>query len=217
MEIANQSYSWLASSPRLGASSISGANLFPEEYQCLPMERYVDAHMLTHSGRTLSTSTWRNTLERQERSGSFRADMLERIDGFRGLTENWDGQGAIAISEEVIENSIRLGSLLSRLPTIEVSPNPNGTVSFYFDLPDSCVELELGRTRYRATSMTRDQEMVASGVSGDVSDLIRMGAVAYVARGSRQSDSATPRAARMAASLHFCSNWREDLGLGEAA
>lgn len=62
---------------------------------------------------------------------------------------NWDGYGAVPIGDETKKNA--LGALkyletLTRAP--EITPNPNGTLSFEWETSRGFGQLEIGRTRY---------------------------------------------------------------------
>lgn len=62
---------------------------------------------------------------------------------------NWDGYGASPISTEAKENALRaIKSLLPVAPTPEISPNPNGTLSFEWETEEGRAHMEIGRTLY---------------------------------------------------------------------
>jgi hypothetical protein len=62
---------------------------------------------------------------------------------------NWDGDGALPISTEASGNAlIALRVLETVVPAPEISPNPNGTVSFEWETDAGVGHLEIGRTRY---------------------------------------------------------------------
>jgi hypothetical protein len=62
---------------------------------------------------------------------------------------NWDGYGALPISVEAKRNAIgAIESILAVAPTPEISPNPNGTLSFEWGTGEGTAHMEIGRTRY---------------------------------------------------------------------
>jgi hypothetical protein len=77
------------------------------------------------------------------------------------LRENWDGYGAAAISEQTRDNALRFVSLIEAaphgLPAPEISPKPNGTISFEWETPRVEAYLEIGNTRYSGF-VTTDQQ-----------------------------------------------------------
>jgi len=62
---------------------------------------------------------------------------------------NWDGDGALAISNETRTNALAaLGILETVVSAPEITPNPNGTLSFEWETDAGVSCLEIGRTRY---------------------------------------------------------------------
>jgi len=67
------------------------------------------------------------------------AELFTELDTFRLLTDDYDGQGAIAPTNEVVEGAIELLGDCRRmglLPPSCVVAGVNGTVSLEWDLPD---------------------------------------------------------------------------------
>lgn len=94
---------------------------------------------------------------RIEQAKSARLAIRELAD----LGENWDGYGAAAISEQTRDNALRLVSLIAAaphgLPAPEISPKPNGAISFEWETPRVEAYLELGNTRYSGFVTTNQQ------------------------------------------------------------
>jgi len=62
---------------------------------------------------------------------------------------NWDGYGALPIREETKDNALAvLSQIAVSTCAPEVSPNPNGTLSFEWETDRGFGQLEIGRTRY---------------------------------------------------------------------
>ena len=62
---------------------------------------------------------------------------------------NWDGYGALPIREETKDNALAaLDQLTVSTCAPEISPNPNGTLSFQWETSRGFGQLEVGRTRY---------------------------------------------------------------------
>ena len=83
----------------------------------------------------------------------------ERLTAIRGLADNWDGQGAVALTAALVDAAeqaaISCRSLGDRPPD-RVLAGVNGTVFFEWDSPDEYTEMEfvsLGRTEVRRTKV----------------------------------------------------------------
>jgi hypothetical protein len=62
---------------------------------------------------------------------------------------NWDGYGALAVSSEIKGNALEaLTHLANSTCAPEITPNPNGTLSFEWESNQGIGILEIGRTRY---------------------------------------------------------------------
>jgi hypothetical protein len=73
----------------------------------------------------------------------------EMIEELAALPENWDGYGALGISAETTLNALKaLDAFLDDVPTPEITPSPNGTLSFEWESPRGVAHLEIGRTRF---------------------------------------------------------------------
>lgn len=68
----------------------------------------------------------------------------------RAFTErNWDGYGALPISDKTKENALgALYELEDLTCAPEITSNPNGTLSFEWETHYGIGQLEIGRTRY---------------------------------------------------------------------
>lgn len=75
----------------------------------------------------------------------------EQLKDLTRLSDNWDGYGALRISEEALRNAMSvvhstcIHNLGSTSPA--VSPNPNGTVSLEWQRDDREAYIEIGNTR----------------------------------------------------------------------
>lgn len=62
---------------------------------------------------------------------------------------NWDGYGSLAIRPETKANAIEgIQNVLLEAPVPEVSPSPNGTLSFEWETKDGAAHLEVGQTMF---------------------------------------------------------------------
>ncbi len=92
-------------------------------------------------------SQWSKTMS--PGSSSLFLDAFARIDAFAALGDNWDGYGALPISEAAIRNArFVLERLSHSCPTPDVVPNSNGTISFEWETRSAYACLEIGVTRY---------------------------------------------------------------------
>jgi hypothetical protein len=75
--------------------------------------------------------------------------MVREIQNFAGLEENWDGEGALPVIEQVRENA---SEAIRRLYKIwgkpDVTPSPNGTVIFEWFHEKVEFYLEIGKDNY---------------------------------------------------------------------
>lgn len=74
-----------------------------------------------------------------------------RLADFESLPSDWDGYGALPISEQVRQNAEALLSLFSgfspSLPPPEIAPHANGTISLEWEVGQAEAYLEIGKTR----------------------------------------------------------------------
>lgn len=91
-----------------------------------------------------STETiWRADLHTESRSAK---GMIEEL---AALPENWDGYGALRISAETTRNALKALDILRKdVPMPDITPSPNGTLSFEWESPKGAAHLEIGRTRF---------------------------------------------------------------------
>jgi hypothetical protein len=80
------------------------------------------------------------------------------------LEDDWDGCGAVAISDQARANAERFASIIGdapfNLPTPEVTPNPAGTISFEWDSPHGEAYFEIGDTDYSAFIKSKVQPTI---------------------------------------------------------
>lgn len=78
------------------------------------------------------------------------------------LKENWDGYGASSISPQARDNALYLISLIEAVPygvpIPEISPTPNGTISFEWETSHAGAYIEIGNTRYSGFITTGQQQ-----------------------------------------------------------
>src|ERR1700676_5327127 len=63
---------------------------------------------------------------------------------------NWDGDGALAIGNEVKANAVAALAMveMTAAPAPEITPNPNGTLSFEWETETGVGQLEIGKSRF---------------------------------------------------------------------
>lgn len=78
-----------------------------------------------------------------------RGTARETIEACARMPENWDGYGALRIRAETAQNALDVLEVLpDEVPTPDVTPNPNGTLSFEWESASGVGHLEIGRTRF---------------------------------------------------------------------
>ena len=84
--------------------------------------------------------------------GAMRAEIkaaIDKVEELAAMPENWDGYGAIQISLETKKNAqSALEAILRHAPVPDITPNPNGTVSFEWETAQGIGHLEIGRTKF---------------------------------------------------------------------
>jgi|GEM_PF-5191172 len=74
---------------------------------------------------------------------------MELIDSFSMLEEDWDSEGARKINEIVISNALKIWSLIAKYGCLpEISPMPNGVISFDWDTSLGSATIEVGKTKF---------------------------------------------------------------------
>lgn len=71
-----------------------------------------------------------------------------KIETIAQMSENWDGYGAVPIHHLTAVNADKLLSALRSLGVDpDVTPNPNGTISFEWEWKSGIAHVEIGKTR----------------------------------------------------------------------
>jgi hypothetical protein len=95
---------------------------------------------------------WPVALATASTANAYSADLHaadNAVRQFAHLGANWDGYGALPIGEDTVLNAVSAIHVLALLGTIpDVTPNPNGTVSFEWETSEGNAHLEIGKTRY---------------------------------------------------------------------
>lgn len=114
------------------ASAISFANPSPalaRRYEEIP------------SAPLLATALFKSTTARLF-AAEFAIDQLGR------MSPDWDGYGALPLAAETIQNAKATLPYVQRSsPIPDITPNPNGTLSFEWENERGVAHLEIGRTR----------------------------------------------------------------------
>ncbi len=80
---------------------------------------------------------------------SERIMALRQISALGNLELDWDGYGGLPISPEVRQNAaVAVGGFPRDLPMPEITPNPNGTISFDWDSAFGSACFEVGKSRF---------------------------------------------------------------------
>jgi len=71
------------------------------------------------------------------------------LDALSRLEPNWDAYGAEPIAASCVANTrLLLNDLRADIPSPEITPNPNGTLTLDWETEDQALSLELGATRF---------------------------------------------------------------------
>jgi hypothetical protein len=61
-----------------------------------------------------------------------KGQAIEKIKSFSELKNNWDGQGAFAISEIAINNAIKIIESIAKIMPDDIDPDADGRIDFWF-------------------------------------------------------------------------------------
>jgi hypothetical protein len=109
--------------------------------QALPAYKYV------HQGRPDPILSWVSPLTKSSARTAL-ASLENQIEELSTMPLGWDGYGALPISPATKYNAlIALRGILSAAPSPDITPNPNGTVSFEWRTDQGEAHLEIGQTK----------------------------------------------------------------------
>lgn len=72
----------------------------------------------------------------------------ELLDDLSELEDDWNGEGSLAPTREIVESARRVAEGLHHLPPTEITPNENGTILFEWRYGAEYASLEVGATKY---------------------------------------------------------------------
>ena len=94
------------------------------------------------------------------------------IDQLASMSADWDGYGAVPISQETKLNALRALEVVARsAPVPDVVPNSNGTLSFEWETAAGFGHLEIGQTRfsfYLKPNAVGSKSILADGQAADI-------------------------------------------------
>ena len=95
--------------------------------------------------------------------------LVQEIQNFAGLEENWDGEGALPVIKEVRENSVEAIRRLYRIwGEPEVTPSSNGTVILEWFHGDVEFYLEVGKDNYCFLARDKDAYRKDLALAGEL-------------------------------------------------
>jgi len=71
-------------------------------------------------------------------------EALETLDSFYELEDDWQGADSLAPLNATIDNALAVYGLLKPSESIDITANPNGTITYEWSNPDKYVQLEIG-------------------------------------------------------------------------
>ena len=117
----------------------------------------------------------------QERMGALWAEIplaKAKVEEISVMPENWDGYGAMQFSAETKDNALlALDIILAVAPMPDITPNPNGTISFEWESSYGVGHLEIGRTKYSfyikpASGNPMFSDGLANQISSEIGDWV---------------------------------------------
>ena len=92
--------------------------------------------------------------------------LIQKIDDFTSLPDNWDYYGAKAIGNEIVKKSIELVSKLTYLP--DVFPTPRNTIQLEYEYKDKYLEIEIFDKHFQILTIIDNIEKEYKEVNEDV-------------------------------------------------
>lgn len=75
--------------------------------------------------------------------------VLREINDLASTKPDWDGEGALPVTKQTRRNAVEgIKGVLLEAPAPEVSPNPNGTLSFEWEAEGGTAHLEVGQSMF---------------------------------------------------------------------
>lgn len=88
----------------------------------------------------------------------------EVLDDLSELEDNWNGEGSLAPTREIVETARRVIEGLQQLPPSDITPNENGTILFEWRYGAEYASLEVGATKYAFMLRNRIRNRFRSGL-----------------------------------------------------
>jgi hypothetical protein len=93
------------------------------------------------------------------------------LDELGDLTADWDGYGALAIAQATLDNTRAvIRNIIPNVPSPEVTPNPNGTVTLSWESAFGEAHIEIGNTRFSFFAKQTGSRAIPA--QGKVSDIV---------------------------------------------
>ena len=105
-------------------------------------------------------------------SAVLRQETLGQITGFRNLGDGWDGYGGFSPSTHVCDYARGVVMILARdfqeLPSPEICPTSNGTLTLSWEAPNGSVCIEIGDEKFSAYVRYEDHFIPIKGVCSEL-------------------------------------------------
>jgi hypothetical protein len=100
--------------------------------------------------------------------------LESRMREIASLRDGWHGEGSFAISEAIVHRVRNLLPVVARLgmPSPEITPHANGTISLEWENSKICIFVEFGKTRIGGFVQTGSDRISVLPESADISDAI---------------------------------------------
>ncbi len=97
-----------------------------------------------------------------------------RMREIESLRDGWHGEGSLAISEAIVRRVRKMLPVVARLgmPSPELTPHANGTISLEWEKSKICIFVEFGKTRVGGFIKTGPDSLSVLPESADISDAI---------------------------------------------
>jgi hypothetical protein len=93
-----------------------------------------------------------------------RSVLYMQINEISEFQKNWDGYGALSVSKECVDNALSIiASIPDFVPSPDVFPNSNGTITFEWETKSGTVSIEVGDSSYSSFVDIDEQQQFDKG------------------------------------------------------
>ena len=93
-----------------------------------------------------------------------RSALYAQINEISEFQKNWDGYDALPVSKECVDNALSIiSSIPDFVPSPDIFPNSNGTITLEWEAKSGTVSIEVGDSSYSSFVDSKDQQRFDKG------------------------------------------------------